>query len=257
MVDEAQGIGNGLTLPAGPLREPLSDALNKCDAIILNGITLPFATDKPVFKAHIEPLNPPETDKKIYPLCRVGPPEKFKETLECHGAQLTGWHAFPDHYKYTDSDIALLVKQQKSKARPLSPRPRTIFACPAAHKDKVEILHVQMVFEAPAAVPIHEIQNDMMKKLRYLIEAAFLYLALGVFYVLGPCGASALGGFIGRTIGPRIRPIRKALTNLRHAMPDKTDDEYATIVRDMWDNLGRVMAEYPHLERDCPPPHRF
>lgn len=88
-----------------------------------------------------------------------------------------------------------------------------------------------------------------MKKLRYLIEAAFLYIALGVFYVLGPCGASALGGWIGRTIGPRMAASRKALTNLRHALPGKSDDEYAAIVRDMWDNLGRVMAEYPHLER--------
>ncbi len=87
-----------------------------------------------------------------------------------------------------------------------------------------------------------------MKRFRYLIEAALLFLAFALFKIMGPAAASAMGGFIGRSIGPRLGASRKALTNLHRALPGQTDDEYALILRDMWDNLGRVMAEFPHLK---------
>jgi KDO2-lipid IV(A) lauroyltransferase len=61
--------------------------------------------------------------------------------------------------------------------------------------------------------------------------------------------ASTLGGFIGRTAGPRLGVSRRALRNLRHAMPENSDIENRRILRGMWDNLGRAMAEYPHLVR--------
>lgn len=152
MIDEAQGIGNGLTLPAGPLREPLEDALDKCDAIILNGTTLPFTTDKPAFKAHIEPLNPPDTDKPYIAFAGLGRPEKFKETLEQYGATLMGWHSFPDHHKYKDSDIAPLIKQAEEQGVRLITTAKDHIRLPRAYKEQVEILHIQMVFEEPDAL---------------------------------------------------------------------------------------------------------
>lgn len=87
-----------------------------------------------------------------------------------------------------------------------------------------------------------------MKKFRYFIEAALLFLAFGLFKIIGPQAASGFGGFIGRTIGPRLGASKKALANLHYALPGKTDDDYALILRDMWDNLGRVIAEFPHLK---------
>jgi Kdo2-lipid IVA lauroyltransferase/acyltransferase len=59
--------------------------------------------------------------------------------------------------------------------------------------------------------------------------------------------ASALGGLLGRAIGPRLRVSRRARDNLRAALPDLPAPEVERIVRGMWDNLGRVAAEYPHL----------
>jgi KDO2-lipid IV(A) lauroyltransferase len=82
----------------------------------------------------------------------------------------------------------------------------------------------------------------------YPLEAALLYLIYGVFAVLPLDAASALGGWIGRTIGPRLGASRKALRNLEHAMPETTPERRREILRGMWDNLGRVVAEYPHLE---------
>ncbi|HEY8189631.1 MAG TPA: lipid A biosynthesis acyltransferase, partial [Micavibrio sp.] len=61
--------------------------------------------------------------------------------------------------------------------------------------------------------------------------------------------ASAAGGWIGRTIGPHLPSTKRAHANLRLALPAKSDAEYKKIVIEMWDNLGRIMAEYPHLEK--------
>jgi KDO2-lipid IV(A) lauroyltransferase len=83
----------------------------------------------------------------------------------------------------------------------------------------------------------------------YPLEAAFLYLIYGIFMVLPLDTASALGGWIGRTIGPRLRTSRKARRNLDRAMPELSEARRDEIITGMWDNLGRVMAEYPHLDQ--------
>jgi KDO2-lipid IV(A) lauroyltransferase len=87
------------------------------------------------------------------------------------------------------------------------------------------------------------------QKLRYGAEAALFFAFMGLFRVLGLDRASALGGWIGRTIFSRLPPDRIARTNLAAAFPEKPSAERDTIRMAMWDNLGRVVAEYPHLEK--------
>jgi Kdo2-lipid IVA lauroyltransferase/acyltransferase len=59
--------------------------------------------------------------------------------------------------------------------------------------------------------------------------------------------ASALGGALARLIGPRLGISQRARRNLAAALPALSAAERERIVRGMWDNLGRVAAEYPHL----------
>lgn len=61
--------------------------------------------------------------------------------------------------------------------------------------------------------------------------------------------ASAVGGGVARMLGPRLGISHRARRNLRAALPQLTAADIETIVRGMWDNLGRVAAEYPHLSR--------
>jgi KDO2-lipid IV(A) lauroyltransferase len=61
--------------------------------------------------------------------------------------------------------------------------------------------------------------------------------------------ASAIGGGIARAIGPHIGVTRRARKNLQRAFPEKPPEEIERIIREVWDNLGRVVAEYPHLSR--------
>jgi KDO2-lipid IV(A) lauroyltransferase len=59
--------------------------------------------------------------------------------------------------------------------------------------------------------------------------------------------ASALGGALARRIGPFLSVSKHARRNISRAFPELSGTEIARVVAGMWDNLGRVAAEYPHL----------
>ena len=82
----------------------------------------------------------------------------------------------------------------------------------------------------------------------YPLEATFLFVIYGIFKALPLDAASALGGWIGRTVGPHLRRSRTVRRNLACALPELTQDHREEILLGMWDNLGRVVAEYPHLD---------
>ncbi len=79
------------------------------------------------------------------------------------------------------------------------------------------------------------------------IEAAIAFALYLSFKLLPLEIASAVGGWLGRVVGPRLSLSERARRNLQRAFPEKSDVEIAAIVRSMWDNLGRVAAEFPHL----------
>jgi Kdo2-lipid IVA lauroyltransferase/acyltransferase len=90
------------------------------------------------------------------------------------------------------------------------------------------------------------------RQLRYALEAALVYLLYGVFWMLPLPAASALGGWAMRLIGPRLRLSKVGQDNLSLAFPEKSAAEKNKIMDGMWDNLGRVAGEYPHLRRIGP-----
>jgi KDO2-lipid IV(A) lauroyltransferase len=81
------------------------------------------------------------------------------------------------------------------------------------------------------------------------LEAVGAALVAAGFGALPIDCASALGGMLGRAIGPCLGVSQVARRNLSRAFPTLGEAETARIVALMWDNLGRVMAEYPHLRR--------
>src|SRR6185503_11571110 len=87
----------------------------------------------------------------------------------------------------------------------------------------------------------------LSKKLRYGAEAAVFFTVMGLFRVMGLDAASSLGGFIGRNVYRRLPVLNRARENLHAAFPEKSDAEVEDIVVAMTDNLGRTIAEYPHL----------
>jgi KDO2-lipid IV(A) lauroyltransferase len=52
-----------------------------------------------------------------------------------------------------------------------------------------------------------------------------------------------------RALGPRLKEQRIGRANLAAAFPEKSESEIETILSGVWDNLGRVVAEFAHLDR--------
>ncbi len=75
-------------------------------------------------------------------------------------------------------------------------------------------------------------------------------MLFGLFKTLPIDIASALGGFIARSIGPYLRAHMAATNNLTLMYPKMTFSERHKVLMGMWDNLGRVAAELPHLPGD-------
>ncbi|MBC8157721.1 MAG: lauroyl acyltransferase, partial [Alphaproteobacteria bacterium] len=81
------------------------------------------------------------------------------------------------------------------------------------------------------------------------LEAFCAFSGYGLFALLPLDWASALGGWVARTIGPMLPISNRAVHNVSRAFPEKSRAEVNGIVKQMWDNFGRVVAEYPHLAK--------
>ncbi|MCB9982135.1 MAG: lysophospholipid acyltransferase family protein [Rhodospirillales bacterium] len=91
-------------------------------------------------------------------------------------------------------------------------------------------------------------KHDFLEYLRYGAEAIGLGVLFVVFWILPASIASNLGGWIGRSIGPHLAASRKARRNLKRALPELNATACDETITGMWEHLGRVVAEYPHLE---------
>jgi KDO2-lipid IV(A) lauroyltransferase len=89
---------------------------------------------------------------------------------------------------------------------------------------------------------------DRSKIGEYARRALYL-MVYGLFFALPMDKASALGSWLARHIGPRLRVHRIARRNLELAFPDEGPAEIDDILTEMWDNLGRVCGEFPHVGR--------
>lgn len=69
----------------------------------------------------------------------------------------------------------------------------------------------------------------------------------GFFRALPLDWASGFTGCLARKIGPHLGINKRARENLRRAMPELAPDAVERIIDGMWDNLGRLVGEYPHL----------
>jgi KDO2-lipid IV(A) lauroyltransferase len=81
------------------------------------------------------------------------------------------------------------------------------------------------------------------------LEALALSVLLLVLRVLPVDWASGLGGAVARALGPHLPVSDQARRNLRRALPALDEAAVERVVRGVWDNLGRVVGEYPHLGR--------
>ncbi len=126
IVDSVAGSGNGLCLPAGPLRAPLAAQFDFANALVIVGEGRRGASlaerarraGKPVIAARLgvaKQVAAELANRRVYAFAGIGRPGKFFATLAEHGAEIAGTASFPDHYPYRRQDIARLQRAARAE----------------------------------------------------------------------------------------------------------------------------------------------
>lgn len=109
IIDKQRGLGNGLCLPAGPLRESPS-RLKHVDLVVENGSAdmqiiadQPYALTDPQQRLTVEKAR----GKRIIAMAGIGHPQRFFTSLTELGFEFSE-QPFSDHYQYTAADLANL-----------------------------------------------------------------------------------------------------------------------------------------------------
>jgi tetraacyldisaccharide 4'-kinase len=119
VVDGERGFGNGLLLPSGPLREPVS-RLKRVDAVVVNGGSSDTRWNEHQFAMRLgaerfssltsnQEVAPQEfalmaRGRQVIAVAGIGHPPRFFEHLRALGVVARSV-AFPDHYGYQASDL--------------------------------------------------------------------------------------------------------------------------------------------------------
>jgi Kdo2-lipid IVA lauroyltransferase/acyltransferase len=86
-------------------------------------------------------------------------------------------------------------------------------------------------------------------RFNHILQAIIVHVLFALIRLLPIAAASAIGGWVGRTFGPLFPVSKMAERNIKRAFPEKTDADIKTIILGMWDNIGRVVFEFPNLDR--------
>jgi len=88
-----------------------------------------------------------------------------------------------------------------------------------------------------------------MKIIKYFFEFIFIFILLIIFKIIGYKNASNLGEKIGVFFGPFFRSKKKIINNLKNSNIGDGDLEREKLIKKMWGNYGRILAEYPFMKK--------
>lgn len=167
MVDGASGVGNGLCLPAGPLRAPLAGQCEATDVVIVIGdgeagaavAAEASAAGLPVLSARLAPdpdVAAALAGQAVIAVSGIGRPEKFAATLRQTGATILAERAFGDHHAYTPGDVAELIADATRLGGRIATTEKDMTKLgplwPATERDRLLVLPVTLAFDDPAAI---------------------------------------------------------------------------------------------------------
>jgi len=149
VIDGQAGLGNEKFLPAGPLREPLPEALARSDAVILIGpdhhdLLARIPSNTPIFHAHIAAKFSGNENASYIGFAGLGRPEKFKKTLQNLGLRVNSFHEFGDHHPYTPEEIDTLLREAAQNNAALITTEKDHVRLPEEYKNQIQTLPITL-----------------------------------------------------------------------------------------------------------------
>lgn len=158
VVDGGYGFGNGRVMPAGPLREPVADALARADAVVLLGadtasVERQIAGQKPVHPARFVPVPDPEgpAGQRVVAFAGIGRPAKFYETLAGMGCEIVSTRSFADHHPYTADEVMRIVDLAADQDAVPVTTEKDAMRLPESARPMVRVVRVALEWQAPDA----------------------------------------------------------------------------------------------------------
>lgn len=167
VVDGVAGLGNGLSLPAGPLRAPFAGQIGQVDALVVIGAgaageavaARAEALGRPVLRSRLAP--PPAVaaglaGRAVIAASGIGRPEKFSATLREAGARILAERSYGDHHAYGESDVAALLAAAKAQGCPVAVTEKDMVKLaplwPEAERARLLCVPVALAFDDKAAL---------------------------------------------------------------------------------------------------------
>ena len=152
--NEKQWIGNGLLIPAGPLRENLK-SLSRANCIFINGKKntniekqINKIKENNIFYTKYVPKNISNfSNKKIIAFAGIGNPTNFFELIKDNNLNLIDYRSFPDHYNYSEKDLNDLILKAKNNDAILLTTEKDYFRINNSFKNSIEKLEVKLEIE--------------------------------------------------------------------------------------------------------------
>ena len=87
-----------------------------------------------------------------------------------------------------------------------------------------------------------------MKIVKYFFQFLFFIIFFFLFKILGFKISSSIGGKLFEIIGPIFRSKKLIDTNIKKALPNINSEDLKKTIRLMWNNYGRIFAEYVFIK---------
>lgn len=169
VVDSRRGIGNGFSMPAGPVRARLNSQLAHADALLVVGrqnaaarlIRMMARMAKPIFEGWIETRNGDKWDGiRVLAFAGIADPVKFYTSLENAGAEIVSRQNFHDHHPFTNEeceDLLLSAKTQQLKLVTTSKDHVRLIGMGESQQrlaDECDVLEIELQFEDPRSIQL-------------------------------------------------------------------------------------------------------
>jgi len=153
--NEKQWIGNGLTIPSGPLREDLS-SLKRTSLVFINGEKNTDIESKiynknkaiKIYYTKYKPTNINEfKNKNVLAFAGIGNPANFFDLLKKNNINIIEEKKFPDHYNYSEKELENLINKAKEKNSILLTTEKDYFRINQEYKKNINFLRIKVEIE--------------------------------------------------------------------------------------------------------------